>query len=297
MTKLISLAGLALALSANALSTTATKASALNRPSYQLSLGDSLSVGIQPNRSDLERPFPFIGVGGFGGALSNEGYADQLAAIERETIANLHLVKLGCNGESSSSMIYGPAGTPARAAHTVGLCNYRYGSQLNDAVAFLNSHPGEVAFVTISIGANDVIPCGVDLSCLSAALATIQANMVTILTRLREAAGPGVPIVGMNYFSPAVVIWFENPVLAQLVVNLTVQFNNVLEASYLSAGSPVADVESAFSTTDFSPTSGGVPLNVARVCQWTWICTPFQNAHPNEVGYGVIAHAFHQALQ
>ena len=295
MTRDIWLTALALALSANALSTTPSKVSAQNRPRYYLSLGDSLSVGVQPNRSDLERPFPFIGVGGFGGALTNEGYADQLAAIAREDIANLHLVKLGCNGESTSSMINGRAdiAVPANAG---GLCNYRYGSQLNEAVAFLASHPGDVAFVTISIGANDVIPCGLDPSCLSTALATIQANMVTILARLRHAAGPGVPIAGMNYFSPAIVVWFENPVLAQLIVNLTVQSNNVLEAVYLSAGSPVADVETAFSTTDFSLTPAGVPLNVARVCQWTWMCTPFQNAHPNEAGYGVIAAVFHQVL-
>jgi lysophospholipase L1-like esterase len=296
MGKFISLSVLVLAFSASSLSTTTTNASVDNRPTYQLSLGDSLSVGIQAHPSDLQRPFPFIGVGGFGGAPSNEGYADQLAAIEGQTISNLHLVKLGCGGESTSSMIHGSAGTELPAAHTVGLCNYRTGSQLDDAVAFLSSHPGEVAYVTISIGANDVIPCGIDPICVNAALAALQANMVTILTRLRAAAGPGVPIVGMNYFSPAVVVWFENPALAQLVVNLTVLANNVLEATYQAAGSPVADVETAFSTTNFS-LIGGVPLNVARICQWTWQCTPFQNGHPNEAGYGVIAQAFHQALQ
>jgi lysophospholipase L1-like esterase len=100
----------------------------------------------------------------------------------------------------------------------------------------------------------------------------------------------------MNYFSPAIVAWFENPALAQVIVNLTVQLNNALEASYFLAGSPLADVESAFSTTDFSPTPSGVPLNVARVCQWTWMCTAFENGHPNAAGYGVIAQAFHQAL-
>ena len=275
---------------------TTTVASVQNTPVYYLSLGDSLSVGIQPNQSDLHRPFPFMGAGGFGGARSPEGFSDQLAAIERQTIPTLHLVKLGCGGESTSSMIAGPAELPGQTEHTVGLCNYQYGSQLDDAVAFLERHSGQVAFVTISIGANDVIPCGTDLPCLTSALQTIQVNLANILARLRAAAGPGVPIAGMNYFSTAVVAWFANPALAQLIVNLTVQANNVLEGSYLLAGSPVADVEAAFSTTDFSLTPSGVPLNVARICQWTWTCTPFENAHPNAAGYAVIAQAFQQVL-
>lgn len=275
---------------------TTTVASVQNTPVYYLSLGDSLSVGIQPNQSDLHRPFPFMGAGGFGGARSPEGFSDQLAAIERQTIPTLHLVKLGCGGESTSSMIAGPAELPGQTEHTVGLCNYQYGSQLDDAVAFLERHSGQVAFVTISIGANDVIPCGTDLPCLTSALQTIQVNLANILARLRAAAGPGVPIAGMNYFSTAVVAWFDNPALAQLIVNLTVQANNVLEGSYLLAGSPVADVEAAFSTTDFSLTPSGVPLNVARICQWTWTCTPFENAHPNAAGYAVIAQAFQQVL-
>ena len=78
-------------------------------------------------------------------------------------------------------MIAGPAELPGQTEHTVGLCNYRYGSQLDDAVAFLEQHSGQVAFVTISIGANDVIPCGTDFPCLMSALQTIQTNLATIL--------------------------------------------------------------------------------------------------------------------
>ena len=35
-------------------------------------------------------------------------------------------------------------------------CHYAAGSQLDAAVAFLEAHPGQVAFITIDIGANDL---------------------------------------------------------------------------------------------------------------------------------------------
>ena len=77
-----------------------------------------------------------------------------------------------------------------------------------------------------------------------------------------------------------------------------VDFNTILESIYVAAGDPVADVESAFSTTDTTPV-GGIPLNAVRICQWTWMCAPpplGPNIHANTAGYGVIAHAFENIL-
>src|SRR5213593_1204311 len=59
---------------------------------YYLSLGDSLAAGEQPTLPP-------------GQNFGDEGYADQLYAIEQAKIANLQLVKLGCGGESTASMI------------------------------------------------------------------------------------------------------------------------------------------------------------------------------------------------
>ena len=73
---------------------------------------------------------------------------------------------------------------------------------------------------------------------------------------------------------------------------------NGLEANvYASGDVEVADVAAAFSTTDFTtqvqlPGVGTVPLNVARICQWTWMCAPppvGPNIHANDAGYHVIA--------
>ncbi len=105
-----------------------------NAPLYYLSLGDSLAAGVQPigDPANLYR--------------TDEGYADQLYAMAREWYPNLKLVKLGCPGETTATMIDG------------GICAYPHGSQLDEAVSFLHAHGRFVAFVSIDIGSND-FPC------------------------------------------------------------------------------------------------------------------------------------------
>src|SRR5712691_10042884 len=106
---------------------TALSASAASKATYYLALGDSLAAGCQPTGP------PFC----FGG----QGYADHLFKAERGSYTQLQLVNQSCPGESTGSMIGGPAaGSP---------CTYQAGSQLNSAVSFLQAHLGQVAFVTI----------------------------------------------------------------------------------------------------------------------------------------------------
>ena len=160
---------------------------------------------------------------------------------------------------------------------------YPHVSQLDQAVACLRAHRPFVNLVTINLGSNDVIKLGFD-----AGLVQIQQKLPLILAALRDAVGPDVPIVGMNYYQPFVVAWFDDPALAHDIVDATVQFNDVLEASYTAAGSHVADVETAFSVTDFTIQPDGLPLNLQRVCQWTLMCT-VGDPHPNDDGSGAIA--------
>src|SRR5881296_2487645 len=68
--------------------TPAAAAAESQAPVYYLSLGDSLAAGTQPGRE-----------------FTNEGYADQLAAALRTKMPTLQLVKLGCPGEATTSMI------------------------------------------------------------------------------------------------------------------------------------------------------------------------------------------------
>jgi len=255
---------------------------------YYLSLGDSLAAGEQPTLPP-------------GQNFGDEGYADQLFAFEQARITNLKLVKLGCGGESTASMItavptvmvpgIGPVPYEGRGDHF--FCSFSHGSQLADAVSFLHAHRGVVSFVTIDIGPNDIFQLGAE-----AGVAQIAQNLPVILAALRDAAGPGVPIVGMNFYGTRLVDWFSNPASLPGRIADVVAFNNLLEGIYGPFGDPVADVESAFSTTVTTPV-GGIPLDVLRICQWTWMCAapPLgPNVHANAAGYGVIAGAFEKVI-
>jgi lysophospholipase L1-like esterase len=257
--------------------------SADHAPLYYLSVGDSLAAGQQPigDPTNMHR--------------TDEGYADQLYAIAKAWYPNLVLVKLGCPGETTGTLING------------GICAYDHGSQLDEAVAFLHAHRQFVAFVTIDIGSND-FPCQTGLSCLPPGVASIQANLPTILGALREAAGPGTQIVGATIYDPFLGAWLTGPdgrSFAELTVfGAIVPINQMLTGIYGAAGMPVADVEGAFSTTDFTtmvPLApfGDVPLNVVRICQWTWICAPAPlgpDNHANAAGYLAIAQAYATVL-
>jgi lysophospholipase L1-like esterase len=271
-----------------ALAVAGGRASAASKATYYLSLGDSLAQGYQPiggTRSGTVIPTGY-----------HQGYADQLFKLERDTYTQLQLVKLGCGGESSVSMLYGSQNPDVAAScGPAAFYEHQYpdgGTQLAEAVAFLEQNRGSVAFVTIDIGANDLLgPSGIG---------PLLTNLPIILRELRAAAGAGVPILGMNYYDPlAPQAWSQGglPGLQAQVAGI-VGFNNLLEEMYAARGDPVADVESAFAVTDFTPVDG-TPLDVLRECEWTWICTPpplGPDIHANSAGYGVIAQAFADQL-
>ena len=267
-------------------------ASDTSAPHYYVALGDSLAVGDQPN-------------GGLG-----HGYADQLYTALKANDPTLALVNLGCGGESTISMIYGSQ-DPAVASSCGPPLFYRTrypvgGTQLSQAVSFLQAHQSFVRLVTIDIGGDDLGPCLAVLdfsdSCLNAYLPGIAGNLAAILAQLRAASGPNVPIVGMNYYDPFLGLWaFGLPGAATDSESFTVQLNDALEGAYRTADDPVANVEGAFAVTDFSDSVtltgfGAVPLNVYNACTLTWFCT-LGDIHPNDAGYDLIAQAFEAALQ
>ena len=250
--------------------------------SYYLALGDSLSQGVQPNSAGVA-------------VETRQGYPDQVYAALVPTHPALHLVKLGCPGETTNTMING------------GICHYPEGSQLAAATAFLRAHRGHVFLVTIDIGANDPEECGswASLSRVASCFGTVApyaaGNLATIMTRLNAAAGPGVRIVGMNYYLPALAEWHDGlpgHLVARVAEKLAALFNQALDRVYNNSGARVANVFGAFQTSDFSSPDGDVPRNVTLLCQWTWACAApprGPNQHANQAGYQVIAQTFLQA--
>jgi len=252
---------------------------------YYLALGDSLSIGLQ-KINGVYTP-------------TRQGYADDLYALYKWKIPGLKLAKLGCSGETTVTMMTG------------GVCQYSTGSQLGDALAFIASH--RIAFITIDIGGDDVLHCfnvptlAVDYACVNQAGINILSRLPQILLALRGGlltSGQAAPIAGMNYYDAFLAAWIFGPVGQQLALDslpLTLQLNDLLEGVYAALGVPVANVERAFHTTDWSVVRIiGLPKNVLVALTWTWMGAPppsGPDVHPNAIGYAAIAGAFVQQLK
>lgn len=260
--------------------------SAGREPIYYLALGDSASVGFQPNKGETDK-----------------GYVDVLARRVREHLPSLRIRNVGCAGETSRSMITG--------VHSP--CRYHAGSQLQAAVAFLEAHPGRVAFITVNIGSNDLVMRCLDgqsgvieKECVVEQAPRLSARVGAIAAALRAAAGSKVPILGMNYYNPFLGLWGLIPggrAIARTDQRAWVVFNSTLSTAFEGAGATTVDVASTFRVDDFEntvvvPNRGELPVNVARACEWTWFCSSrfFTDPHPNNVGYRKIARTFYHVL-
>jgi lysophospholipase L1-like esterase len=264
-------------------------------PRYYLALGDSLSQGMQPDQNGTT-------------LNTDEGYVDDIFGVEQHHIKNLQLVKLGCGGETTGSMITGQGNQFAGPLD----CKPKGGSQLKAAELFLKAHhkKGQVPLITIDIGANDVDSCATAsdlIGCVTTGENNIKTNLPVILSRLKAAAPAGTKFAGMTLYNPVLAGWFSsssdthNLALASTV--FAKQINDDLTEADTNAGFVTADVAGAFDSydsTDTVPFNGqSIPINVARVCSWTWACTTppsGPNIHANKNGYAVIAQAFETAI-
>ena len=228
---------------------------------------------------------------------TGQGYPDRLFAVLYRRAPGLRLIKLGCSGETTRTMIRG------------GICAYRGGSQLTAAEQFLRAHRRQVSLITIDIGANDPNSCILSFSlsklpaCIDGNVRHTAADLAAILRGLRAAGGRQVRIVGMSYYVPELAGWLDGRIgqeIAVLTERLAAGYNRLLAGIYRRYGARVANVFAAFHSGDFAgrvrlPGIGVVPRNVAAVCRWTWSCAARPrgpNEHANNAGYGIIALAF-----
>jgi lysophospholipase L1-like esterase len=268
--------------------TAAAGASTTAPPPFDLALGGSGSVGFQPT---LDHPH---------GQPTDSGYANDLAAREATRWPGLSLVRLGCPGMTTETMING---------HGRGHCRYEAGSQLATALSFLHAHPSTV-LVTVDLGFNDLVAClhhmEVHAGCVDIALATVQSQLPAILRALRQAAPVGAQMIGVGHYDPFLGDAVRGPAgqaFAQASLGIIDRLNAVLRAAYTQADMPMADVGAAFQLRDTTPVEvpglGTVPTDVARACALTWMCTPRPlgpNSHPNDDGYRVVSNAIAAVL-
>ncbi|WP_030275311.1 SGNH/GDSL hydrolase family protein [Streptomyces sp. NRRL B-24484] len=249
-------------------------------PRWYLALGDSLAAGYQTTPD--------------GGRVVGRGYAQDIARVLGERAAARHrpfdFTDLGCPGETTGTMANG--GCPWPHPWT--------DSQLAAAERFLREHRKDRVLVTIDIGANDVNRCAsggtIDLPCALQGIATAGRGLSDILGRLQAAAGPRTRIVGMNLYDPFLAAWLtgeQGRATAAMSLPLSHALNAAIGIADAAHGVPTADVARAFDTDELRPVPFNgtrVPLNVARIMQWTNMARG--DIHANDAGYQVIADTF-----
>jgi hypothetical protein len=165
---------------------------------------------------------------------------------------------------------------------------------VDGAVAFIQQHPGEVNPITLSLGGSDLLPLLPQALTdpvgtagqLPAVLTRFQANLNSILARLRVAAGPNAELIVTTQVNPLDGI--PSPPLPSgipdLATNAIAALNTAAKAAAMQNGAIVADAADAFHTYPGGPT----PL--------TWAATSLASGDPSKVnpyptpdGYKVLA--------
>jgi lysophospholipase L1-like esterase len=261
-------------------------------PKFYLSLGDSYSVGFQP------------------GMGATAGYTAYVAKKTKYQLENF-----GCGGATTTSIVtalgctesgFGPVAATDAAPYS-GI------TQVAAAVAFINSHPGQVGLITVSIGGNDVTSCANatnPVTCVLTASTTIQTNVTSLVGTLAAALGANADgsakIIGLTY--PDVILGdyvfpsgspntslanlsvlafhsFVNPALNASYTSVpNGSFVNVTEAPYKKA---TAGAETPLTTTTKLSPYGTIPSAVWEICKLTYFCT-LGNIHANTKGYDFI---------
>jgi lysophospholipase L1-like esterase len=260
-------------------------------PSYYVSLGDSYSIGYQPE--------PAVSL--------RLGYTRYVVSAEKKKGTKLTLVNFGCGGATTGSLLSTP-GCPDPAPVSLNGVPYRTVSQASAATAFISAHRGHIALITISIGGNDVTRCASSpnpTQCVVGAVPPVAANIATLLKQVRAAAGTSVPIVGLTYPDVILGTWVHPPVSQSLATLSVVAFrsilNPVLKRTYDAQGGTFVDVTAAtgayvpLTKTTVYPPYGRIPVAVAHACTYTWYCSE-ANIHPHTVGYQLIGQLIVAAL-
>jgi hypothetical protein len=271
-------------LPASAASGTTTSVRTTNSGFY-LVVGASASLGTQPT-----------GIVNHNGRRTSDGYANDVVLLESYQGFALTLDQIGCPGETVQTILN---------THVADHCYRLPETQMTQAVAFLRANQGAVGVVTVDLGFNNIRMClwasPVNEACANQAIAAVRVDLPKVLKELKDAAGPNVRFVGLEYNDPFLARYINGASgVAAATAGLVAmdRLNATLVQAYVGAGVAVANVPALFDTdvtTRIAASDGGViPENVAQACAMTWMCysAPFgPDDHPNDAGYSLIAQA------
>ena len=171
--------------------TMAAPASALTAstsPGYFLVIGDGNAKGYDPLQVD-----------------DTYSYARKVYAKIKAAQPNVQMVNLACKGETTTTFLYG------------GKCSYSAGSQYQQALQFLSSHPFQVRFISLNLGGWDVYKCismknqTQDQMCVVGGIAAVAANYGIILGGLRLAALTSRIVVNTAYDAYTLALLLGTP--------------------------------------------------------------------------------------
>ncbi len=256
---------------------------------YDVSVGDSYAAGYQPVASATAH-------------RDTHGFAYQVVNLARARGYHFTLRNFACDGATTTSILH-QVGCPLFAPGPDAM-SYPTRTQAAAADRFIARDRGKVGLITVSVGGNDILGCAaaaIFIQCVTQALPGIAANLHTLLTGLRQAAGPGVRIVGLTY--PDIFLGLytskdpsEKSLAVVSVAGFQKLFNPALEAEYSAVGAAFVDVTEATGAyvplTEMTPwpstSSVSIPVAVADICSLTYYCQ-LQDVHPKARGYRVIA--------
>jgi lysophospholipase L1-like esterase len=240
-----------------------------------LALGDSLAFGYSEAKFEELKPEE-------NPADYNTGYVDDFAKLLKIGDPGLQVINDGCPGETTESFINGPCAYQLEFRLHHPYVGGPTSSQLSDALAYLDAHPGAVNPITIDIGANDALgviktTCKREAACVvkeaPALFAHIGANLGLILADLRGAA-PHATIIVLGLYNP-----FGEKLTGGDA--LTADLNEVMSKVAATVGARFADPLPVFNPPG--------ALEEPTICLLTNMCTPLEDIHPTNLGYAVLA--------
>ena len=219
---------------------------------YYVALGDSLAANVGVNEA-------------------RDGYVSRLHnQLQITDGASYGLRNFGISGETSGTLI-------------------RSG-QLDEAIAFMESN--QVAYVTIDIGANDLLghlgsaDCSDDLNAagcqdrITSAFASYEVNMVEILDQIEDAA-PDATILFMRAYNPFSLGFGAAVGLEQQSSDTLQALNDIAADLATERGMLVADA--------FTPMEGTAAAT-------THMVDNPPDIHPIEIGFDILTGSFVDAL-